>query len=216
MGELASLCKYFQRSGLTTIEAFQYVKAKICTIGSQYSGETAHWSDAVKNVLNSIECDVDKTVILRFVELLCNHLEKRFQDDKLLDWQAFDHYVIARDSNFEFGKESLNKLIRRFSSVIPNCEENVISNSCEQYNDLKLLIAEKVKTGSIQAFTDVISFVLKDEDMKEVSILLNICGTFQASSADRERGFSLMSSLKTKSRNKIEVNHLDNLMRIKF
>ena len=113
-------------------------------------------------------------------------------------------------------KKFKNHWIRRFSSVIPNCEENVISNSCEQYNDLKLLIAEKVKTGSIQAFTDVISFVLKDEDMKEVSILLNICGTFQASSADRERGFSLMSSLKTKSRNKIEVNHLDNLMRIKF
>ena len=85
MGELASICKYFQRIGLTTIEAFQFAKAKICKIRSQYLGETAHWSDVVKNVLNSIECDVDKTVILRFVELLCNHLEKRFPDDELLD-----------------------------------------------------------------------------------------------------------------------------------
>ena len=73
-----------------------------------------------------------------------------------------------------------------------------------------------MKTGSIQTFTDVISFVLKDKDMKEVSILLDICGTFQASSADCKRGFSLMNSLKTKSRNRLEVNHLDNLMRIKF
>ena len=125
-GELASICKYFQRSGLTTIEAFQYVKAKICKIRSQYLRETAYWNDAVKNVLNSIECDVDKTVILRFVELLCNHLEKRFPDDELLDWQAFDHCAITRDLSFEFGKESLNKLIRRLSSVIPNREENVM------------------------------------------------------------------------------------------
>jgi len=196
LGELASISKYFQRSGLTTIEAFQFAKAKMCKIRSQYLGETPHWTDAVKNVLNSIECDVDKTVILRFVELLCNHLEKRFPDDDLLDWQAFDHSAITRDSSFEFGKESLYKLIRRYSSVIPNCEENVISTICEQYNDFKFLIAEKVKTGSIQTFSDVISFVLKDEDMKMVSILLDICGTFQASSADCERGFSLMNSIK--------------------
>ena len=52
--------------------------------------------------------------------------------------------------------------------------------------------------------------------MKGVSILLDICSTFQASSADCERGFSLMNSLETKSRNRLEVNHLDNLMRIKF
>ena len=51
MGELASICKYFQRSGLTTIEVFQYVKAKICKIRPQYLGETAHWSDAVKKFL---------------------------------------------------------------------------------------------------------------------------------------------------------------------
>ena len=216
LGELASISKYFQRSGLTTIEAFQFAKAKICKIRSQYLGETPHWTDAVKNVLNSIECDVDKTVILRFVEVLCNHLEKRFPDDDLLDWQAFDHSANTRDSSFEFGKESLYKLIRRFSSVIPNCEENVISTICEQYNDFKFLIAEKVKTGSIQTFSVVISFVLKDEDMKMVSILLDICGTFQASSADCERGFSLINSIKTKSRNRLEVNHLVDLMSIKF
>ena len=170
----------------------------------------------MKKVLCSIDCDVDKAVILRFIELLCNHLEKRFLDNELLDWRAFDHCAITRDSSFEFGKESLNKLIRRFSSVIPNCNENVILKICEQYDNFKFLIAEKVKTGSIQTFTDVLSCVLKDEDMKEVSILLDICGTFQASSADCERGFSLMNSIKTKSRNRLKVNHLNHLMRIKF
>ena len=32
----------------------------------------------MKEVLNSIDCNMDKTVILRFVELLYNNLEKIF------------------------------------------------------------------------------------------------------------------------------------------
>ena len=55
----------------------------------------------------------------------------------------------------------------------------------------------------MQTFNDVITYVLKDEDMKELSTLLDISGTFQASSADCERGFSLMNSIKTKSRNRL-------------
>ena len=68
----------------------------------------------------------------------------------------------------------------------------------------------------MQTFNDVITYVLKDEDMKELSTLLDISGTFQASCADSEHGFSLMNSIKTKSRNRLQVDHLNNLMWIKF
>ena len=44
---------------------------------------------------------------------------------------------------------------------------------------------------------------------------MDICATFQASTADCERGFSLMNHIKTESRNRLEVAHLDQLMRIK-
>lgn len=44
---------------------------------------------------------------------------------------------------------------------------------------------------------------------------MDICATFQASSADCERGFSLMNHIKTESRNRLEVAHSDQLMRIK-
>ena len=86
VGELPSTCKYFKRSSPTTVEAFQFARAKICEVGSQHLGEAVHWNDAVKKVLRSIQCDVGKTVILRLVELLCNRLEKRFPDEELLDW----------------------------------------------------------------------------------------------------------------------------------
>lgn len=65
------------------VEAFKFVNAKICKIRLQYLAEPVHWSDAVKEVLNSIDRDVDKAAILRFVELLCSHLENRFPDDGL-------------------------------------------------------------------------------------------------------------------------------------
>ena len=42
LGELASMCKYFQRNTLTTIEAFQFAKAKISKLRSQYLGETVY------------------------------------------------------------------------------------------------------------------------------------------------------------------------------
>ncbi|KII68498.1 hypothetical protein RF11_06936 [Thelohanellus kitauei] len=91
LGELASMCKYFQRNILTSIEANQFVKAKICEIRSPYFGETVH------------------------------------------------------------------------------CSDN---------------------------FNDVIGYVMRDEDMKELSRMLDIYETFQASSADCEHGFSLMNSKK--------------------
>ena len=49
----------------------------------------------------------------------------------------------------------------------------------------------------------------------KLSILVDICATFQASSADCERGFSLMNNIKTKGRNRLGAEHLDQLMRIK-
>lgn len=39
-------------------------------------------------------------------------------------------------------------------------------------------IVEKVKTKSIQTFTDVITFYMKNDDIKELSILKDDFGTF--------------------------------------
>ena len=49
-----------------------------------------------------------------------------------------------------------------------------------------------------------------------LSNLVDICCTFQASSADCERGFSLMNNIKVKSRNSLGNTHLDHIMRIKL
>ena len=49
-----------------------------------------------------------------------------------------------------------------------------------------------------------------------LTMLIDICCTFQASSADCERGFGLMNNIKVKSRNTLDNTKLDRLMRIKL
>lgn len=68
----------------------------------------------------------------------------------------------------------------------------------------------------MKTFQDILTFTRQQEQFSELNLLLDICGTFQASSADCERGFSLMNAIKIKSRNRLDTDHLENLMRIKL
>lgn len=86
----------------------------------------------------------------------------------------------------------------------------------KEYVDFKLIIAEKVKAGAMKTFQDILAFTRQQEQFNAINLLLDVFGTFQASSADCERGFSLMNAIKTKSRNRLETIHLESLMRIKL
>ena len=84
-----------------------------------------------------------------------------------------------------------------------------------EYAEFKYIMKQKLKQGSISTFSDMVAATLRCEELKGISQLVDICGTFQASSADCERGFSLMNHIKTASRNRLEVAYLDRQMRIK-
>jgi hypothetical protein len=66
---------------------------------------------------------------------------------------------------------------------------------------------KKVKIGSIQILSYYVNYTFRDQ-FQEVSILLGICVTFQASSADCECGISLRNTLKSKS--KKQTDHMEN------
>lgn len=54
LGDLAQLRKILLGSSLTTMQEFQYTKAKIIIkIRSQYLGDTAHFSESMQNVSSS-------------------------------------------------------------------------------------------------------------------------------------------------------------------
>lgn len=45
--------------------------------------------------------------------------------------------------------------------------------------------------------------------------MIYVCSTFQVSNSERERGFSLMNSMKSKTQNKLGIKYLDNIIRNK-
>ncbi|KII60522.1 hypothetical protein RF11_05596 [Thelohanellus kitauei] len=90
-------------------------------------------------------------------------LRKDFLMTRFIDWHAFDYCVIAKVSHFEYGNDKMDKLIRRFSWIITNFKEGLISKFREPFAYFKFLIMEKVKCGSIQNFDDVIADVIRDE-----------------------------------------------------
>ena len=58
----------------------------------------------------------------------------------------------------------------------------------------------------------MVAYALQSEQFQDLSKLMDIGGTFLASSVDCERGFSLMNNIKNKHRNRLEEFHLDMLM----
>jgi len=61
----------------------------------------------------------------------------------------------------------------------------------------------------MQTFHDVVQFAMNDGHFELLARLLGICIMFQASSTDCEWGFSLMNAMKTKSRDWLQIDHLD-------
>ena len=119
-------------------------------------------------------------------------------------------------TNFDNGKAELSKLARKYEHLLGLAAETRHAKLQSEYNDLKFILKEKLQSGSLKTFADVICFVLTEEKFSTIATYVDICGTFQASSADTERGFSLMNNIETKLRNRLEADHLDIIMRIKF
>ena len=74
---------------------------------------------------------------------------------------------------------------------------------------------ERFKAKLILNFPDIVQCTFNNEQFSDLSKLMDIGGAFFASSADCERGFSLMNSIKNKLRNRLGKSYLDMLMRIK-
>ncbi|CAK6949836.1 zinc finger protein 862-like [Scomber scombrus] len=211
--ELANLCLSLQRRNLTVMEGHCYASAKIEKLHAQYLENTPQWSDRVMEVIRASEADGDITKdITQFISKLCDHSDARFPVDGLKEWSAFDIEVLCTDVSFDYGTTDIAMLAQKYETILhPESMDDIK----HEYADFKYIVKQKHKQGSIKTFSDMVAATLRCEELKEVSQLVDICDTFQASSADCERGFSLMNRIKTKSRNRLEVTHLDQLMRIK-
>lgn len=160
--------------------------------------------------------DIDTAPILRFIERLCLHLNSRFPDNEMTDWNIFETAALSNVISFNFGETEIATLVEKYQHFFDDLDEvNITSAVQSQYRDFRFLMSEKFKSGLMHSFDDVVQFVLREQQFGLLSRLLDICATFQASSADCERGFSLMNAIKNKARNRLQTEHLDMLMRIR-
>jgi len=216
LGELAQLCLSFQRRNLTVMEGHCFARAKIEKLHSQYlkDEEDVQWSDRVREVMRTSSAGGRNTgEITLFIRKLCDHLDAHFPEDELKEWSAFDIEALSSDISFEYRSTDIATLAKKYEAILH--KPHSVEATSSEYTDFKYIVNQKLKQGSISTFSDMVAAALRCEELKEISQLVDICATFQASTADCERGFSLMNHIKTESRNRLEVAHLDQLMRIK-
>jgi len=211
LNELPNLSKVLQRSALSPIEAHQLCVSKVRKSEAQYLGDNTFWNDKAKQILTENE-DIDTRQITRFMRSVCDHLYARFPPDELQCWSAFDPTAL-KNCTSDFGVAEVKKLCMQYKDLINLTNDNLIT---KQYNDFNFLMSEKLISGTITSLREIADITINDEQFNLLSMLVDICCTFQASSADCERGFSLVNNIKVKSRNRLGNTHLDHLMRIKL
>ena len=54
----------------------------------------------------------------------------------------------------------------------------------KQYNDFKFLMSKKLISGTITSLPEIVDITINDKQFNLLSMLVDICCTFQASSAD--------------------------------
>ena len=165
----------------------------------------------MKEILSESK-DIDTRQVTQFIRSLCDHLRARYPADELKLWFVFDPTAL-KSCTFDFGVTAVKELCVKYKDFLRQNNDDMI---IEQYNNFKFLMSEKLKSGTITSLPDIAAITLNDEQFNLIAMLVDICCTFQASSADCERGFSLMNNVKVKSRNRLDATHLDHMMRIKL
>ena len=206
--KLSDLSRAFQKSDITSMEAQAVARA-------QYLGEQKHWIATVQNLNNKSALIMDKVVpVVRFVEKLCTHLKSLLPEDKLCNWCTFD-YSCIKQANFNFGLNELQQFFKQFSYFFHCYGPGHESDTLNAYNDFKFLAKETFKVGGNVGLSNLAGICFRREKFSTVLCLLQMCSSFQSSSADCERGFSIMNRIKNKSRCKLEPYLLVQLMMVK-
>ena len=86
----------------------------------KYLGEEIFFSDKVKICFVSAlkPSNVYSATILRFIDRICDHIDKRFPEDELENWIAFDPDAILNASRFNFGNCNVTTLIEKYADPV--------------------------------------------------------------------------------------------------
>ena len=146
------------------------------------------------------------------------HLNDRFPESEKLQLSCIFDVNVIRNADFCFGHNQVELLVKQYKNFLPAQDQqqleanatDFIDKTKNAYKDLKYIV--KASSGN-KTLKDLVGICLKDKKFSTILCFIEVCSSFQASSADCERGFSLMNLIK-KNRNRLEPPHLDQIMMI--
>ena len=105
-------------------------------------------------------------------------------------------------------------LISRTDSV--RLATELTASNKNAYNNFKFWAKETFKSSASVSLHDLAGICIGHDKFSTILCLLQICSSFQASSADCERAFSLINTIKSNNRCRLDYYHLNQLKMVKF
>ncbi len=115
------------------------------------------------------------------------------------------------DDFHQFGQEEIRFLATHFASF--GLSDMDIA---EEWNQLKYEFLSPTVSNRVTSWTDILKRCFQEEMFPNLSVLAEILLCFCAENAEVERGFSLYTRLKSKTRNRLKIGTIDLLMRLRL
>ena len=128
-------------------------QAKVYKLRTQYRGKQFFAQRTEKTVLDSFDGDEETSVIIRFIELLCDHLDADFKQSSQLQQQILNMERQCRSTD--------EKILHRYIKLRRKSWQESKGTNCIA-NTYFNIMAEEVETSEIKTFIDVVN-MLKDE-----------------------------------------------------
>jgi len=199
LSELSQLSLDLQSRDATLIQADKKIKRTIRVIDSLKTINGDYYAEAVEAIEQMMFKDIPlcnniKLVCInknQFITSIINNLNMRLLDnneeDKIIiqDIQILDKKTWPADVNIRFGEQEVKRLCNRF-----------LLNQEKTLRGLRILIDEETN------------------EVEELNEINNLIKTIPCSTAECERGFSLMNIICTDIRSRLTIHNISNLMMI--
>ncbi|KAL4082353.1 hypothetical protein QTP88_030035 [Uroleucon formosanum] len=199
LSELSQLSLDLQSRDATLIQADKKIKRTIRVIDSLKTINGDYYAEAVEAIEQMMFKDIPlcnniKLVCInknQFITSIINNLNMRLLDnneeDKIIiqDIQILDKKAWPADVNIRFGEQEVKRLCNRF-----------LLNQEKTLRGLRILIDEETN------------------EIEELNEINNLIKTIPCSTAECERGFSLMNIICTDIRSRLTIHNISNLMMI--
>ncbi|XP_053400419.1 zinc finger protein 862-like [Mercenaria mercenaria] len=241
MADIATVSRQFQKRDISYGDLKQSLSAICDSIEQQYLVENANYGTHLREFLDTYENaeefhgieikrshrDVRLLVaVSEFADILRNSLIARFP--KLDIWEAMsifcpDTFPKSVKEKANFGLKKLTVLTDHFGRQRGSCAPPINANEAKREwplfkNHMFALSegnenAEDILTGASLAEKMIRSGRIREEFPQMIK-LMTICRVLPVSSVECERGFSVQNLIKTRTRCSLNIELLDELMRI--